>query len=108
MIVSLDQPRATSGETALIDLVAAEGGGSEETVEISLSRDELRRALNELPGREGDVLRLRYGLGDDEPMTLRDVGRAFGLSAERIRQIELRALSRLSLRREVRALWMTA
>jgi RNA polymerase primary sigma factor len=106
-IVSLDQPPAGSGETALIDLLAAEGE-SEETVEISLSRESLRRALDGLPGREGHVLRLRYGLGDDEPMSRADVGRLFGVSAERIRQIEVQALSRLARRREVQALWITA
>jgi RNA polymerase primary sigma factor len=107
-IVSLDHPPAASGETALIDLVAAEGGDSEETVEINLSRDSLHRSIDELPGREGEVLRLRYGLGEQEPMTLAEIGRALGLTAERIRQIEVQALSRLALRREVQALWQTA
>lgn len=52
-------------------------------------------ALDGLPERERQVLSLRYGLDDDQPMTLREIGAAMGLSRERVRQIEGRALSRL-------------
>jgi RNA polymerase primary sigma factor len=107
-MISLDQPVVAGERMTMIDLVAADDSAFEETVELSLTQDSLRRALAELPGREGQVLILRYGIGDGEPMTLADVGKVLGVSAERIRQLELRALGRLSLRREIQALWATA
>lgn len=55
----------------------------------------LEDALSELPERERHVLELRFGLGDDQPRTLREIGESLGLSRERIRQIESRALARL-------------
>jgi DNA-directed RNA polymerase sigma subunit (sigma70/sigma32) len=54
------------------------------------------------------VLELRYGIGCDEGDTLRAVGRKLNISGERVRQIELRALQRLALRREIQALRVTA
>jgi RNA polymerase primary sigma factor len=61
-------------------------------------REELARGIEELPAREAAVLRLRYGLGDrDEPMTLRDVGKALSLSRERVRQLERSAVERLKM-----------
>jgi RNA polymerase primary sigma factor len=107
-VISLDQPVAAGDRTALMDFVAGEDSAFEETVELSLTQDSLRRALAELPGREGEVLMLRYGIGDGDPMTLAEVGKVLGVSGERIRQLELRALGRLSLRREIQALWATA
>ncbi len=55
----------------------------------------LADALAELPGRERHVLECRYGLGDDQPMTLREIGEVMSLSRERVRQFESRALARL-------------
>jgi RNA polymerase primary sigma factor len=97
------------GQAPLIDRVAADETPTDETVEVSLGLDSLRRALEELPSRDRQVLELRYGIGNDDPMTLDQVGRELGgLSGERIRQIELRALSRLAVRREIQALRATA
>ncbi len=106
-VVSLDEP--TPGDDgSLIDLVAAEDGPFEETVELSLGQDSLRRVVDALPEVERRVVELRYGIGGGEPATLREVGRALNLSGERIRQIERRALQRMALRREVQALRVTA
>jgi RNA polymerase sigma factor (sigma-70 family) len=55
----------------------------------------LVRALGVLETDERDIIRLRYGLDGDLPRTLSDVGKAFGLTRERVRQIEGRALSKL-------------
>ncbi|MDQ3945088.1 MAG: sigma-70 family RNA polymerase sigma factor [Actinomycetota bacterium] len=106
-IVSLDDP-GEGAESPLIDLVAAEEGPVEETVELRLDHDSLRRVVDALPRQERRVLELRYGIGGGEPATLADVGRTLGLSGERVRQIERRALQRLALRREIQALRVTA
>lgn len=58
-------------------------------------RQGIHRALSRLPARHADILRLRYGIGSNEPHTLDAIGRQFGLSRERIRQIEQQALAQL-------------
>jgi RNA polymerase primary sigma factor len=57
--------------------------------------DELAAALGELDGKEREVVRLRFGLGDDEPRTLQEIGDQLNLSRERVRQIESRAKDKL-------------
>jgi RNA polymerase primary sigma factor len=57
--------------------------------------DELAAALRELDGKEREVVRLRFGLGDDEPRTLQEIGDRLHLSRERVRQIETRAKDKL-------------
>ena len=59
------------------------------------SREDVQRALNALPERERQVIELRYGLRGHEPLTLEEVGRAFGVTRERIRQIENNTLKKL-------------
>jgi RNA polymerase primary sigma factor len=71
---------------------------------VSLSEQVLRRTIRELPETERDVITLRFGLTGEEPQPLRETGRRLGLSAERVRQIESRALKRLAMRRELEAL----
>jgi RNA polymerase primary sigma factor len=107
MVVSLDDPAEGAG-APLIDLVAAEEGPIEETVELSFGQDSLRRVLDVLPPQERRVVELRYGIGGGEPATLAQVGRDLKLSGGRVRQIERRALQRLALRREIQALRVTA
>jgi RNA polymerase primary sigma factor len=60
-----------------------------------LLREQLDRVLDSLDGREEHVLRLRFGLDDGRPRTLEEVGQEFGLTRERIRQIESHALRKL-------------
>ena len=55
----------------------------------------IQRALDALPERERQVIELRYGLRGHEPLTLEEVGRAFGVTRERIRQIENNTLKKL-------------
>ena len=56
---------------------------------------ELERLVDELPGRGGRVLTLRFGLGDGRPRTLEEVGRELGVTRERARQLEAEALRAL-------------
>ena len=60
-----------------------------------LLREQVTKVLDSLEGREERVLRLRFGLDDGRPRTLEEVGKEFGLTRERIRQIESHALRKL-------------
>jgi RNA polymerase primary sigma factor len=74
--------------------VAAEGTDSEEVTRV-------RDLLDQMDTRQAAVLRMRFGLNDEEPKTLREIGRCLGLTSERVRQIERAALSKLG--RKMRA-----
>ena len=87
------------------ELFAAEQAPPEEEVTVSLEQDVLRRAVAQLPDREREVVKRRYGLnGDRDPASLEAIGRELGLTRERVRQIEARALEQLAVNREVEAL----
>ena len=60
---------------------------------VSLSEQMLRRALEELPDRERTVVEMRYGISGGDPTPLREIGRQLGITPERVRQIESRALA---------------
>ncbi len=100
---SLDQPVGDQDDAVLGDFVAGEGMLPEEQVELSLRSQALAAALRALGEREREVLVLRYGLADYEPKTLEEIGRRLGLTRERVRQIEVEALRRLSTLREIEA-----
>jgi RNA polymerase primary sigma factor len=104
-VASLDKPLGDESETAFGDLVATAHGDLEEEVVVGLSENALRAAIERLPEREKRVIKLRYGMdGDPDPKSLEQIGRELGLTRERIRQIETRALERLAREREVAAL----
>jgi RNA polymerase primary sigma factor len=103
-VTSLDRPVGEQGETALGDLVESGDPDPEEEVEVSLVEEALHRTVEDLPDGERQVIRLRYGINGDDPQPLRETGRRLGLSAERVRQLEGRALRRLAARRELDAL----
>jgi len=103
-VTSLDRPVGEEGDTALGDLLEGGSPSPDQEVEVSLSEQLLRRTIDELPETERAVIRLRFGLNGDDPQPLRETGRRLGLSAERVRQIESRALKRLAMRRELEAL----
>jgi RNA polymerase primary sigma factor len=100
-VTSLDKPLGDEGDAKLGDLVPGEET-TEEEVLVSLEEETLHRALAELPEREREVLKLRYGLdGAAEPTSLEQIGRQLGLTRERVRQIESKALQRLAVHREI-------
>jgi RNA polymerase primary sigma factor len=103
-ITSLDRPVGEEGDTALGDLLPSDAPDPEEEVDVSLRQQALRHALARLPERERNVVKLRYGMGGDEPTPLRETGRRLGLSPERVRQIEGQALKRLAMTRELEGL----
>ena len=98
---SLDQPVGESDDAVFGDFVAGDDPLPEESVELSLRRQALTVALQSLPDRERQVVVLRYGLVDEEPKTLEEIGRRLGLTRERVRQIELDSLRRLAGLREM-------
>jgi RNA polymerase primary sigma factor len=96
MPVSLEKPVGDEEESELGDFVADDQ--TEEPFEAAtenLQREDIQRALDALPERERQVIELRYGLRGHEPLTLEEVGRAFGVTRERIRQIENNTLKKL-------------
>jgi RNA polymerase primary sigma factor len=103
-VTSLDRPVGEEGETALGDLLEGDAPPVDQEVELSLSEQLLRRTIEELPEPERNVIRLRYGINGDDPQPLRETGRRLGLSAERVRQLESKALKRLATRREIEGL----
>jgi RNA polymerase primary sigma factor len=103
-ITSLERPVGEEGDTELGDLLASDERAPHDEVEIGLRDETVRAALDQLPEQERQVIKLRYGVGGDEPTPLREAGRLLGLSPERVRRIEHKALERLAEVREVAAL----
>ena len=96
MPVSLERPVGDEDDSELGDFVADETTETPfETASDTMQREDVQRALSSLPRREREVLELRYGLDGHEPMTLEEVGQAFGVTRERIRQIENNTLKKL-------------
>ncbi len=94
--LSLSQPLVEDGDAELGDVVEDRDAVSPfEQAALSLLPDEITRLLAPLTAREGEILRLRFGLDRGEPRTLEQVGERFTLTRERIRQIEARAMSKL-------------
>jgi RNA polymerase primary sigma factor len=96
MPVSLEKPVGDEDESELGDFVADDQTEAPfEAATENLQREDVQRALDALPERERQVIELRYGLRGHEPLTLEEVGRAFGVTRERIRQIENNTLKKL-------------
>ncbi len=103
-VTSLDRPVGEDGSTAFGELLPNDGPELEEEVTVSLAQDLLRKTVEDLPEPERSVIRMRYGIDGEEPKALRETGRRLELSAERVRQLESRALERLSSHREIEGL----
>jgi RNA polymerase primary sigma factor len=103
--VSLEKPIGEEEDSSLGDFVEDEAAESPyDTAQLMLRRDDVTNALSALPRREREVIELRYGLLGGEPRTLEEVGRAFGVTRERIRQIENNTLKKLEHLPEAQAL----
>ena len=96
--VSLDMPVGSEEEAPLGDFIEdGEATDAETTVVSRLLHEDLRRVLSTLEDREQHVIRMRYGLDDGQPRTLDQIGRRFGLSRERVRQIEREVMAKLRI-----------
>ena len=94
--VSLDAPVEDDGDTSLGDLIAREPApGPDEMVLDAEERERLERMLATLDDRSADVVRRRYGLLDGRQAKLSDIGQLWGITAERVRQIERHAIAQL-------------
>jgi RNA polymerase primary sigma factor len=103
--VSLEKPIGEEEESSLGDFVPDDTAESPyDTATISLRREDIENALNALPERERQVIELRFGLCGEQPRTLEEVGREFGVTRERIRQIENNTLKKLECLPEAQAL----
>lgn len=99
--LSLDAPLAVEGEACLGDVVPDERIASADEVAISNQQSaQADRMLSTLTPREATILRLRFGIREKDEHTLEQVGRNFGVTRERIRQIEAGALTKLRRRRQ--------
>ncbi len=94
--ISLDQTIGDEGDSQLGDFIEdSEAVSAVEAVSFSLFQNELQQVLGTLSEREAGVVRLRFGLTDGQPRTLDEIGQAFGVTRERIRQIESKTMSKL-------------
>jgi RNA polymerase primary sigma factor len=103
--VSLEKPIGEEEDSELGDFVEDETAESpfEQALE-NLRRENVRKALDALPQREREVIEMRFGLKGHEARTLEEVGRAFGVTRERIRQIENNTLKKLEMLPEAQRL----
>jgi RNA polymerase primary sigma factor len=95
-LASLNQLVGDDESTELGELVPSDSAHDPvEGTSKQLLREDLEELLTQLSEREAEVIRLRFGLKDSRPRTLKEVGQEFGVTRERIRQIQLKALNRL-------------
>jgi RNA polymerase primary sigma factor len=104
VVTSLDRPVGEAEETSFGALLPSGDRGPDEEVDILLREDALRRALERLPEPEREVVRLRYGMGGDDPTPLSETGRRLGMSSDAVRKLERKALTELAASRELEAL----
>jgi len=94
--VSLEQPMGDEEDFSLSDLIEDQGAEvPDDAATRSMLHEAVRDALATLPKREREVMELRFGLDDGRVRTLEEVGKAFGVTRERIRQIEAKTLAKL-------------
>jgi RNA polymerase primary sigma factor len=104
-VTSLDVPLGEDEVTTLGGIVPSEQPRPEEEVEVSLREQSVRRAIQELPASEREVMKLRYGFnGHPDPKSVQEVERQLGISQEEVREIEKNALERLGRIRELAAI----
>jgi RNA polymerase primary sigma factor len=94
--ISLDQTIGDEGDSQLGDFIEdSEAVVAVDAVSFTLLQDQLQSVLSTLSEREAGVVRLRFGLTDGQPRTLDEIGQVYGVTRERIRQIESKTMSKL-------------
>ena len=94
--VSLETPVGVDGENSLGDMVEDKREATpEEAMNVLVEQEEVKELLEQLSDREQQVIRLRYGLGNEKTHTLEEIGDILGVTRERVRQIEARAMEKL-------------
>jgi RNA polymerase primary sigma factor len=94
--ISLDQSIGDEGDSPLGDFIEdSQAVAAIDAVSFTLLQDHLRSMLAALPDREAGIVRLRFGLIDGQPRTLDEIGQVYGVTRERIRQIECKTMSKL-------------
>ena len=94
--VSMDAPLVEGEDSNLYDVLrSGESPNPDRSLLHESLRTEIERALETLTPREADVIRLYFGLGNQHPMTLEEIGETFDLTRERVRQIKEKAIRRL-------------
>ena len=94
--LSLDSPLGDGDDASLADFI--EDAGSDSPLDSAtrmMLAEAVEKALGELPPREQEIVRMRFGLDGEQPRTLDEVGRAFNVTRERVRQIEAKTLAKL-------------
>ena len=103
--VSMDAPLVEGEDSNLYDVLNShDSPNPDDDLMVDSLRTEIERSLSTLTPREGDVIRLYFGLNGQHPLTLEEIGEKFDLTRERVRQIEAQALSRLRLPAHARRL----
>ena len=105
---SLDKMIGTEGDTELIDLIASDDQGTFDAIAGKNTREVLEDLISTLTEREALVMRMRFGLDDGEAKTLQAIGNALGVSRERIRQLETKALRKLQKSEGIRSFRVVA
>jgi len=95
-VLSLDNPVADDNEKTYVDLMPDSREGQEAAVSDIRVKSLLEECLSSLTPKEEEIVRMRYGLGDEKVYTLDEIGNKFGVTRERIRQIEKAALEKIS------------
>ncbi|MGF1596353.1 MAG: RNA polymerase sigma factor RpoD [Acidimicrobiales bacterium] len=93
--LSLDSPVGDEDDTSMADFIPDKGAAPLDVAARKLLEQTVRDVLDDLSDRESEVVRLRFGLVDGRPRTLEEVGKEFGVTRERIRQIESKTLAKL-------------
>jgi RNA polymerase primary sigma factor len=94
--ISLDQTLGEDGDGQVGDLIEdGDAVVAVDAVAVTLLQGHLRAVLDALSDREAGVIRMRYGLADGQPLTLDEIGRVYGVTRERVRQIESKAMDKL-------------
>jgi RNA polymerase primary sigma factor len=94
--LSLDQTIGETGDVTLGDLIAdANAADSFDAAATKLLHDQVHQVLGGLTDREAGIVRLRFGLMDGRPHTLDEIGKVYGVTRERVRQIEQKVLTKL-------------